>query len=105
MINAFGKTLENVRKRLNFELVNNENRFQKLINDPMFDGNPIFMNDNLCGVMRRKSSVFLDKPIIVGFCILDISKLLMYDFHYNTIKRMAIEQHCYLQILIRYVMK
>ena len=36
MINAtFGKTLENVRKRLNFELVNNENRFQKLINDPM----------------------------------------------------------------------
>ena len=60
---------------------------QKLINDPMFDGNTIIMNDNLCGVARRKSSVFLDKPITVGFCILDISKLLMYDFHYNTIKR------------------
>ena len=54
----------------------------------MFDGSyPININDNLCGVTRREASVFLDKPITVGFCILDISKLLMYDFHYNTIKK------------------
>jgi len=89
MINAtFGKSLENVRKHIDFELVNNTERFQKLVNDPMFDGgNPININDNLCGVTRKRASVFLDKPITVGFCILDISKVLMYDFHYNTIKR------------------
>ena len=75
MINAtFGKSLENVRKHVRFELVNNSERFQKLVNDPMFDGGlPININDNLCGVTRREANIFLDKPITVGFCILDIS--------------------------------
>ena len=83
---TFGKTMENVRKRIRFELVNNETRFKKLVNDPTFD-NVIPMNDDLCGVMRTKTIVKLDKPITVGMCILDMSKLHMYDFHYNTIKK------------------
>jgi hypothetical protein len=88
IINAiFGKTLENVRKHLKFELVNKEERFQKLVNDPTFTGNTIMINDNLCGVMRTNKKVYLDKPILVGFCILEMSKLFMYDFHYNTIKK------------------
>jgi hypothetical protein len=45
------------------------------------------MNDDLCGVMRTNAIVKLDKPITVGMCILDLSKLHMYDFHYNTIKK------------------
>ena len=49
----FGKTIENKRKRVDFELVNKEERFQKLVNDPSFTGNPIWMNDSLCGVMRN----------------------------------------------------
>ena len=83
MINAtFGKSLENVRKRVDFELVNTAERFQKLVNDPMFDGGiPININDNLCGVTRKRENITLDKPITVGFSILDISKVLMYDFH------------------------
>ena len=83
---TFGKTMENVRKRIRFELVNDETRFKKLVNDPTFD-NAIIMNDNLCGVMRKKASVKLDKPIAIGMCVLDLSKLLMYDYHYNTIKK------------------
>ena len=87
MCNAvFGKTIENKRKHINYELVNKEERFQKLVNDPTFIGNTVMINDNLCGVMRNDKTVILDKPISVGFCILDMSKLLMYDFHYNTIK-------------------
>jgi hypothetical protein len=45
------------------------------------------MNDSLCGVMRKKAIVKLDKCIAVGMCVLDMSKVLMYDYHYNTIKK------------------
>ena len=42
------------------------------------------MNDSLCGVMRKKTVVKLDKPIAIGMCVLDLSKLLMYDsLQYN----------------------
>ena len=37
--------------------------------------------------MRKKTCVTLDKPIAIGMCVLDLSKLLMYDYHYNTIKK------------------
>ena len=83
---VFGKTMENVRKRCRFEMVNDETRFKKLVNDPTFD-HAIIINENLTGVMRRKAIVKLDKPIAIGMCILDLSKLWMYDFHYNTIKK------------------
>ena len=83
---VFGKTLENVRQRTPFELVNSEKRFQKLVNDPLFDG-CVVINDSLCGITRKRPTVVLDKPICVGLAVLDLSKLLMYDFHYNTIKK------------------
>ena len=83
---VFGKTMENVRKRIGFELVNDETRFKKLVNDPTFD-HAIIMNENLTGAMRKKAVVKLDKPIAIGMCVLDLSKLLMYDYHYNTIKK------------------
>ena len=44
-------------------------------------------NDKLVGVHRHKTAVVLNKPIYVGAAILDLSKLLMYDFHYNTMKK------------------
>ena len=83
---VFGKTMENVRKRIRFELVNDDTRFQKLVNDPTFDA-CVVMNDNLCGVMRKKAVVKLDKAICIGLAVLDLSKVLMYDYHFNTIKK------------------
>lgn len=82
---VFGKTMENVRKRIRYELVNNKTRYQKLVNDVTFrDCNII--NKDLAGISRAKTTVELDKPISVGFAILELSKVLMYDFHYNTMK-------------------
>ena len=78
--------MENVRKRIRFEMVNDEIRFKKLVNDPTFD-NSIIFNNSLCGVTRTKAKVKLDKPIAIGLAVLDLSKVLMYDFHYNTIKK------------------
>ena len=90
----FGKTLESVRKRINYELVCNIKKFHKLCADPKFKGRKIItdqfmgadgiMNMGLVGVERYQTSVTLDKPISTGFSVLELSKLLMYDFHYNT---------------------
>ena len=87
---VFGKTMENVRSRINFQLVvNNEKgkqRLKTLIAKPTYKLNVQF-NDNIIGVEMNKTTVTLDKPIAIGFSILDLSKTLMYDFHYNTIKK------------------
>src|SRR5690606_27081334 len=70
---VFGKTMENVRKRIRYELVTDKKRFQKLVNDVTFKGHdPI--TENLVGVSRSKTKVVLDKPIIVGFSILEHQK-------------------------------
>src|SRR5690606_24510033 len=68
-----------------FELVNDEKRFQKLVNHVTYKGCKIF-NKDLVGVHKLKNKVKLNKPIYVGVAILDLSKVLMYDFHYNVIK-------------------
>ena len=83
---VFGKTMENVRKRVRFELVNNPKRHQKVLNDPTFT-NSVIINENLIGMSRKHATVKLDKAIMTGFSVLDLSKVLMYDFHYNTIKK------------------
>ena len=81
----FGKTMENVRGRTSFELVNNAKRMKKIANKPNFRKFHIF-NENLVGAHCLQTKVELNKPIYVGFAILDISKTLMYDFHYGYIK-------------------
>jgi hypothetical protein len=60
--------------------------FIKYISKPTFKNGLIF-NENLAAVEYIKEKLQLDKPIYVGFSILDLSKLLMYDFHYSFIKK------------------
>ena len=52
---------------------------------PGYTSSKIF-NENLMAVHNVKKKLVLNKPIYVGFCILDLSKWLMYDFHYGYIK-------------------
>src|SRR5437870_7008750 len=82
---VFGKTMENLRKRMNFKLICDENKLGKYISKPTFLNGVIF-NENLVSVNYVQEKLKLNKPIYVGFSILDISKTLMYDFHYNFIK-------------------
>lgn len=85
---VFGKTMENIEKRVNVKLLTHwENRgkilgVQDLVAKPEFHSSAIF-GENLVAVQLRKMKLFHNKPIYLGFCILDISKTLMYDFHYN----------------------
>jgi len=83
---VFGKTMENIRKRTNIELVTNEERLNKLSAKPTYVSSKIF-NEDLVAVHNKKEKLLLDKPSYVGMCILDLSKTLMYDFHYNYIKK------------------
>jgi hypothetical protein len=84
-LSTFGKTMENLRKRMNFKLISDNTKFQKYVSKPTFINGVIF-NENLVGVHYVQKKLKLNKPIYVGFSILDISKILMYDFHYGFIK-------------------
>jgi len=80
-----GKTMENIFKRINVELVNTKRRMQKLCAKPNFQSFKIF-NHDLVAVNLKKTNLVFNKPTYVGFSILDISKLFMYRFHYDYMK-------------------
>ena len=84
---VFGKTMENIRNRKNVKLVNNEEKARKLIAKPNYSSCKIF-SENLISVHMKKTSLVMNKPVYLGACILDLSKTIMYDFHYKYIKPM-----------------
>ena len=83
---VFGKTMENIRNRVNVKLVNDKKRAEKLSAKPNYKHCNIFSED-LVAIHMKKTKIYYDKPIYLGMCILDLSKTLMYDFHYNYIKK------------------
>jgi hypothetical protein len=82
---VFGKTMENIRNRVDVRLVTSEKDAIKLAATPNYDHCTIF-DENLVAIHMRKIILKFDKPVYLGMCILDLSKTLMYDFHYNYIK-------------------
>ena len=82
---VFGKTMENLRKRQDIKLVTDEENLLKWTSKPSFVSFKIF-NEDLVAVHKMKTTLTLNRPAYVGMCILDLSKTLMYDFHYNYIK-------------------
>ena len=83
---VFGKTMENIRNRVDVKLVNTEEKFKKLVAKPNFKGPPKIFSENLISVHMKKTSLTMNKPVYLGMCILDLSKTIMFDFHYNYIK-------------------
>ena len=82
---VFGKTMENIRNRVNVKLVNTGEQFKKLTAKPNYGSRKIF-NENLVSVHMKKTSLTMNKPVYLGMSILDLSKTLMFDFHYQYIK-------------------
>ena len=83
---VFGKTMENIRNRVNVKLVNTEERLKKLTAKPNLKSPPKIFSENLVSVHLKKTSLIMNKPVYLGMCILDLSKTIMYDFHYQYIK-------------------
>ena len=78
--------MENLRERVEVRLVTDVNQFIKLTSKPTFVSSKIF-SKNLVAIHKIKETLKLNRPAYVGMCILDLSKTLMYDFHYNYIKK------------------
>lgn len=83
---VFGKTMENLRKRWNIVLCNDEKRSKKLGASPGFMSFKTFEED-LTAIEKMKTNILMNRPIFFGFAILELSKFLMYKFHYNFIKK------------------
>lgn len=85
---VFGKTMENVRGRVDVKCAFDDDYLRKYTSKPNFKSLEVMKKDNkeMCIMEMKKNVVKLDKPIYAGFTILDLSKYLMYDFHYNTMK-------------------
>ena len=83
---VFGKTIENLRKRSNIKLETDPEHLIKLTKKPTYVSSKIF-DENLVGIQMKNISLLLNKPSYVGFSILELSKTLMYNFHYNYIRK------------------
>ena len=82
---VFGKTMENIRNRKDVKLVNSVEKLSKLIAMPNYVNRKIF-SENHVSVHMKKTNLTMNKPVYLGMCILDLSKTVMYEFHYNYIK-------------------
>ena len=80
----FGKTCEDVRKHKDVHIVRDEAKLKKIVARPTYDQHAIY-DENMAAIQMKKNVVNLNKPRYVGQVVLDVSKLLMYQFHYEYI--------------------
>ena len=83
---VFGKTIENIRKHRNIKLVTNRETYLKAVMKPNFKSGILF-RENLMGCEMGKIKVVMNKPVYLGQAILDLSKIVMYEFHYDYMKQ------------------
>ena len=86
---VYGKTIESERKRVDVKLVNKwEGRYgaESLISKPNFHSCTIF-DENLVAIQLNRTTITIQKPIFVGLTVLELSKVCLYRFHYDFMKK------------------
>ena len=83
---CFGKTLQNDRSHLQLRLITSADRARKLVAKPNFKYSR-WINDDLVAIEMGKPKIKLIRPIYAGHTVLELSKLLMYDYYYNVMKQ------------------
>ena len=81
----FSKMMENIRKHRNINLVTNTESYLKTIMKPNFKSGILF-GENLMGCEMGKIKVMINKPVYLSQVILDLSKIIMYEFHNDYMK-------------------
>ena len=89
---VFGKTMEDVKRRVNIKLVSEPSIFKKNVAKVPYKRSVVFVSDEqkkdyFVGMDMKPSTIILEKPIYIGFSVLGLSKLWMYNFHYSHILR------------------
>ena len=79
---VFGKTMENIRKHRNIKLVTTVEKYLRMVMCPNFKSGVLF-GENLMGYEMGKIKAVMNKPVYLGQAILDLSNIVMYEFHYN----------------------
>ena len=79
---VFGKTMENIRKHRNIKLVNDKDEYLKNVMKPNFKSGTL-LGPDLMGCEMGKVRVVMNKPVYLAQAILDLSKTIMYEFHYD----------------------
>ena len=74
--------MENIRKHRNIKLITNRETYLCTIMKPNFKSGVLF-GENLIGCEMGKIKVVMNKPVYLGQAILDLSKIVMYEFHYD----------------------
>ena len=81
----YGKNMENLRNRIDIRLASNEKDYLKWTSKPSYMSHKVFDND-LVTIRKSKVTLTLNKRKYVRMCVLHLSKVLMYEFHYGYIK-------------------
>ena len=79
------KKKENLRNRIDVKLVSNKKDYSKWASKASYMSHKIFVN-NLVAIHKNKVTSTLNKPAYIGICMLELSKVLMYEFHYDYLK-------------------
>ena len=82
---VFGKTIENVRKHRDIKLIITEKRKNYLVSEPNYHTTK-FCTENLLAIVMRKTEILMNKSVYLGLSILDLGKMLMYEFWYDYVK-------------------
>ena len=82
---VFGKTMENIRNRKDIKLVSHRDKARKYAAKPNFHHLKIF-SETLVAMHMKRTTLTFNKPVYLGLSILDLSKAIMYEFHYDYIK-------------------
>ena len=82
--NVFGKSIENVKRRINVRIVTTPKELRRLVNKPSFQAIRVF-DSNLAAVKLYRTNVKLNKPIAVGYTVLELAKMKMYHFWYEVL--------------------
>ena len=82
---VFGRTFINVRKQCNIKLVTTDRGRNQLVSEPNYHTTKWF-SENRLAIEMKKTKVKMNKPVYLGFSILEISKTLMYEFWYDYMK-------------------
>ena len=87
---VFGKTMGNVRKHRDIILVTKERRRNYLISEPNFDTKKFF-SKKLLAIELKKTEIHINKPDYLGLSVLELSKILLYEFWYDYVNQFTVK--------------